>query len=261
MPRPDQSDSAAVIDVLPVAPSLAELGEVINREHEAALAAAYSSLMHAIRAGEALHAAREQVPRGEWETWIADNCPQVTRMARNYIRLAVYRNRIPEEIEEASKALMYLRGLPATDGTGPAVHPPAVREEALRLVADGVSLREAGRMLGIGRNCVARWVREQTGGPAHGHTKRDRGVRAALLRRKLAEQALREKARDRAIRQAVRKAGAATAEAWAMAERMQNVLGQAHRESTDPEARRALSLAGEHYRKMRDEIVRALGVT
>lgn len=46
-----------------------------------------------------------------------------------------------------------------------------------------------------------------------------------------------------------------------MAERMQDVLGRAHSESTDPEGRRALSVAGEHYRKMRDEIVRALGVS
>jgi len=45
-----------------------------------------------------------------------------------------------------------------------------------------------------------------------------------------------------------------------MGESFQDVLGQAHREEDDREAREAWARAGEHYRKMRDEIVRALGV-
>lgn len=81
--------------------------------------------------------------------------------------------------------------------------------------------------------------------------RRDREAREALKRQR----------QEKAIKQAVRKAGAATAEAWAMAERLQDVLAQAQRETTDNEARRALSLAGEHYRLMRDKIVLALGVT
>jgi hypothetical protein len=59
-----------------------------------------------------------------------------------------------------------------------------------------------------------------------------------------------------AVSQAARKAGGAKAELYAMGERFQDVLGQVHREATDPEERAALSLAGEYYRKMRDEIVR-----
>jgi hypothetical protein len=58
----------------------------------------------------------------------------------------------------------------------------------------------------------------------------------------------------------VRKAGAGLAEAYAMAERMQDVIGQAEREAGTREARAALREAGAHYRRMRDEIVRALGV-
>lgn len=64
---------------------------------------------------------------------------------------------------------------------------------------------------------------------------------------------------ERRAKRTVRKAGGAIAEAWAMSERMQDVLGQAHREAEDMDARRALSEAGTHYRRMRDEVVRALG--
>ena len=47
----------------------------------------------------------------------------------------------------------------------------------------------------------------------------------------------------------------------AVEQRMQDVLAQAQRETQDSEAREALSRAGVHYRKMRDEIVRALGIS
>jgi hypothetical protein len=71
---------------------------------------------------------------------------------------------------------------------------------------------------------------------------------------------LRNQLKEQTISRAVRKAGAATQEAWSMAERFQDVIAQAQRETEDREARAALSRAGEHHRKMRDEIVKALGV-
>lgn len=79
-------------------------------------------------------------------------------------------------------------------------------------------------------------------------------------RQRAAGEALKLVERDQAIKRAVRKHGGARAEAYAMAERMQDVLAQAQRETEDRDARRALSEAGVHYRRMRDEIVRALGV-
>lgn len=50
------------------------------------------------------------------------------------------------------------------------------------------------------------------------------------------------------------------AELYANCERMQDVLAQARREATSMEARRALAGAEQHYREMRDDVVRALGV-
>lgn len=47
---------------------------------------------------------------------------------------------------------------------------------------------------------------------------------------------------------------------YADSEKMQDLLGQAHREATDKAQREALANAGSHYRAMRDEIVKAMGV-
>jgi hypothetical protein len=42
---------------------------------------------------------------------------------------------------------------------------------------------------------------------------------------------------------------------------MGSVIAQAETEASSTETREALQAAGEHYRKMLDEIVRALGVS
>ena len=66
-------------------------------------------------------------------------------------------------------------------------------------------------------------------------------------------------ARERSRRRVVRTAGAAEAEAYNMAERFQDVIAQAQHESPDPARRAALARAAETSRKLRDEIVVALG--
>lgn len=58
-----------------------------------------------------------------------------------------------------------------------------------------------------------------------------------------------------------KKAGGALAEAYSMAERLDDILGQAHREATEPEVRRELTRAHEYQHAMRDAIVRTLGVS
>jgi HAMP domain-containing protein len=65
--------------------------------------------------------------------------------------------------------------------------------------------------------------------------------------------------RDEA-RNAARVRGDVTAEVYAMAERFGDLLAQWHRETGDSATRGHLAEATAHYHKMRDEIVRALGV-
>lgn len=53
--------------------------------------------MHAIRAGELLTEAKEQVRHGEWLPWLAANFPSTRQMASGYMRL--FRHR--DEMENA----------------------------------------------------------------------------------------------------------------------------------------------------------------
>jgi predicted transcriptional regulator len=113
-----------------------------------------------------------------------------------------------------------------------------------------MSRRAIAEALGVSHSAVKRWCNPEKNAD-YERRRRDR-----IRRAKQAEERRIAKARL-----AARNASKPLAQTNAMAEKMQDVLGQAHAEATDSEARRALAVAGEHYRKMRDEIVRALGVS
>lgn len=215
---------------------------------------------HAIRAGEALLEARNRCEAGRWIAWLTENFDATPYTAQSYIRVAYQAEAVRESgATSFTGAFAYLRekGLPGPyPGFGKdSRHPDEVREEALRLLGEGASANGAARLLGISPRTVRRWV-----DPKHAAQ-----WRAANRQRKAAERRER-KAREAEVKaqriaRAARAAGGGIADAYAMAEKMQDVLGRAHGEATDSEARRALAVAGEHYRKMRDEIVRALGVS
>ena len=75
--------------------TLAELARDINVETLAAevtgrigKAANEARSAHAIEAGRLLLQAKELVPRGEWLSWLADNCEVSKRSAQEYMQLA-----------------------------------------------------------------------------------------------------------------------------------------------------------------------------
>lgn len=235
-------------------PTLADLANTANCEHEAVVAAGREAIAHAIRAGEALLAAREFFPHGEWQPWLTGNFAGSIAVASAYMRIARYRDVI-SGCETFTQARLYLRGLPAVSNGAPPSLPDDLREQAVALIGGGASVTEAAEMLHVSRNSVKRWT-----DPGYAHRSREASRQAERERyRRRREE--REQARAAKIKRAARKAGGSIAEAYAMAEKMQDVLGQAHAEATDREAREALGKAGQHYRKMRDEIVRALGVS
>jgi hypothetical protein len=172
--------------------SLSDLAAEITREHDLFELHATAALRHAIQAGAALLAAREQVPRGEWERWVDENCPTVASMARPYMRVASYRDALPPGVDTLAAGLKSLRGLPAFDGSGPSVHPPEVRSKALELTAQGLSRRVVASTLGIDKKCVERWAKADAprserhegqyrlGRPS----RREQGVRVATEREK-----------------------------------------------------------------------------
>lgn len=75
--------------VLPVGQvSPPELAAVANREHALVCEAGTSLVEHAIRAGEALTAAKAGLAHGEWLPWLEANFRGSRQTADNYRRLA-----------------------------------------------------------------------------------------------------------------------------------------------------------------------------
>jgi hypothetical protein len=68
--------------------NLAELAAKINGAHASTLRLADDLVRKARECGEALLAAKQQVPHGEFGKWIDDNCPNVgRRQAQKYLRI------------------------------------------------------------------------------------------------------------------------------------------------------------------------------
>lgn len=247
--------SQALAVVPPSEPTLRELAETVDREYGLTVEAATNALSHALNVGEALLAA-EAICRTPYdlECWRRDHTKLSRGTARNYMRLAEYRELVLSGLERPSigGAMKYLAGLGVPHRGR---HSGETREEALRLRSEGMPRDEVSGLLGVGVETLRFWEDPRR----YAHYKeaaRERNRQRAEEKEQRLEQERREKAR-----RAARKAGVAQAKAYADAERFQDTLGQAHSEATEREAREAWARAGEHYRKMRDEIVRALGVS
>lgn len=232
------------VEVVDKAPTLDELAATIRLEHEACMGVAQRTLEHATRAGEALLAVRERTMRtGTWTTWVRESAPLSRAQCYTYMRIAAFREFLPDGVG-IKEGEMLLAGLPALGtGRGRPRLPDSMKQDAERMRGEGVPYKQIAKRLGISPSTVHNWFNGT-------HRKHQRE----------AAKALREKRQQRAIKQAVTKTGGALAEAYSMAERMDDVLGQAHREATEPEARRELAKAHEFQRAMRDAIVRGLGV-
>lgn len=88
--------------------TLPDLATRANSEHAACLAAAVQAVDHARAAGEALAAAKEGVPHGEWRGWLSDNFQASARTAQIYMQMA---RRWPEIVAKAQhSAHLSVRG-------------------------------------------------------------------------------------------------------------------------------------------------------
>jgi transposase len=243
-------EALATVELLePGQRTLRELANEARKEHFLATQAGVEMVEHAIRAGSALLCAQAQIEPGNWCRWLEQSeWPASRSLATSYMQIAHEQEAVRASGAQsivAAKQHLIAMGTPGRPSR--LKYPDWVKDEAVRLVMDGKSVASVSRELGVSRPIISDWINP-------GAAKARQAKRLAAIRRR------KELERERAIKKAVRKAGAAVQEAWAMAERMQDVLAQAQRETEDRDARRALSEAGIHYRKMRDEIVRALGV-
>lgn len=232
-------------------PSLAELAATANREHALCEQAMRTALPHAIAAGLALIGARERVSDGQWLSWLTTNFTGSSSSARNYIRLATYQERLQLDMR-VQDAIDALAGLPAAapaQVNGP--FPADVRNAAVAAVRSGERMRDVAERVGTSVTTIHAWANP---GKRALYKSRERA------KRKAAREALAKQSRDEAIRRAVRKAGAALAEAYSSSQRFAGVLAQARDEAKTDEARAALEEATAHYHKMNDCLIRALGV-
>jgi hypothetical protein len=222
---------------------LEEQAAIANSEYELCTATAAAALDHAVRCGEALLRAKAEVPKGEWEEWVNDNF-RAPRQARAYIRLATYKDRLPAAGLTINDALIWLRGLPSVDGTGLA-HPPEVREEAMRLLASGMSGRMVAKALGLGRTTLGRWAREAEGTPtpSRGGTKRSR-----IEETRRVDRERRATLRDRRAL-----ADGRLAAAISLLRRAAAVLDSA-RDDAPPDAREELSAAADEAERLAAEL-------
>lgn len=228
--------------------SLDEIAASANREHDLAQRAALSAIDHAMRSGQALLVARDVVGEDAFLAWLSRNFDSTHHTAFRYMRIARYAQDLREaDITTISDALAFLAG---RSQLGHEVGERRLR--AVELYEAGRPKREIARMLGVTQSTVQRYLNPKAAQERHTRNRRERIA---------AEKALEEKRQRAAARRAATAAGGEIARLYADAERMQDTIGAAAREASDPEARTELELAGEHYRKMRDCVVRALGVS
>lgn len=169
--------------------TLDELGALAQREATAALSDLASVVRHYLRMGEIIQAARDARPREfDWEAW-CESLGISARTAQTAMRMAKYRRAIPADCATVDAAIAYLKGLPDTNTRGkPVPYDPAVRVEAERLIAAGVPVKTASRMLGLSDSTVRHWLYPDR----YKETKRAYEERARAARRetKLAAKAL-----------------------------------------------------------------------
>jgi hypothetical protein len=237
-----QTKAAAKAEVVP---SLDDLKAQVSKEHNAALVAARTTIAHAIRAGEALLQIRAiLMPKGEWTQFIDHESPIDRTQGYRYMRLAQLRELIPPTVKSITEADELLKGLPSADGTGPRTRVEDLRKEEAqewRAEEPPVPYKEIARRLGLPVSTVHNWFKPRK-------AKRDRA----------SQKAEREREEQRAIRRLAAKNDTALSEAYATAERMRDILGQARREATTPEAKAALKRAEEYHHVTRDSVVEAL---
>lgn len=235
--------------------TLDELADEARRGHEAAMELVASAVQYAIRVGDVLLIARERVERGGWLAWLEANGLS-GGIAYVYMRIAQFRDEIPvEEMRTVTAAYSYLRGraLPATGNRWK--YPDEIRQEALRLVDDGMEQQEVAELLGVNSSTITYWVdpeyRKQ-----HQRKSRDRNRRRRAAAKALAEKEKREE-RDRAAKSA----GGALADAYSKLRLHIEALDQAIKDATDRGTQAILREALDHAYKAEDKIAEALKVS
>jgi hypothetical protein len=139
---PAGASSVPVLAGQAAAPSLAELAECFRKAQADFLHAASNAILHAIAAGQALIAAKELTPRGQWGKFLA-SCDVGERQAQRYTRLAGLAAANPTcksdlaglTIETAIKKLLPPKACKKAGGRAPATKTVIARTSAVDIIA------------------------------------------------------------------------------------------------------------------------------
>jgi Protein of unknown function (DUF3102) len=89
--RPETLNSTATTEAELMVVQPLDAAQEIRECHEQVMAGARKTVEHAVRIGELLAGVKVGLKHGEYQKWIALNCPFSERTARNYVR--VYQRR------------------------------------------------------------------------------------------------------------------------------------------------------------------------
>jgi hypothetical protein len=238
-------------EVLGPGMSRSDLADVFNREHGLAVEAFNATVMHAIRAGEALLAAKDQTKPGEWTRWLKDVFVASPETANVYMQLAHAQEQIlaNPNVQSISQARRYLRELGmvreqhGSHGRGVYVS-EAIREEARALHSEGMTLGDIATQLGFAVSTVHGWIHPES------IPQRRARQRRTKMRRKAVAMALRDKERDGSIR----KVAGPVSEAHSLGRKLAQHLQRAMEEADDIEVKNSISRALDAYARLGDAI-------
>lgn len=169
--------------------TLEDLAAAYDREHALVLESAVQLVEHAIRAGEALRAMKERVPRGQWVDFLLERFPDRSLVTSyQYMRIAAYADKVRDTQPTSIKgAIRALAGLPSIAGED-----PGTREMARQLYATGrYTYRQIAEELDCSRGSIHNWIKPRQ----YEAQKRAKSARTVQERR-----ALRAQQRRRAVR-------------------------------------------------------------
>lgn len=234
-----------------------ELENLIRREHVEVTGSLVHAVQHAIRVGQALLITKERIGKDLGQAKWHDLLGRVdisTGTATRYMRVAAYREHIPpSEMRGIERAAAWVRGLPAVTGgrgMGGSVYPDGVRDEALRLRRQGLTLLQVTEVLGVSKSAVSDWEN-----PEKARARQRLQQKHAVRRKRTAEAMKRQERAD-----AVKRVGGAPSEAYSFLRKSMLSLQRAIDESVDPEAKSRLRKAYNSLTDAEDDIARALRV-
>lgn len=221
--------------------SLADLAKTIRAEHALVCEAGLTMIDRAIRAGDALRAAKPLVPHGEWQAWLDDEFPEISRWSvSRYMRVSQYQERIRDL--QPSTMIQALR-LVAGEAPTPKYN-EEIRQQARAFRDQGMTYQGIADALGVSKGSIERWLNPSALARQRAYQK----TRSRAARRLMQEE------QRRAV---VQKVGGPIAHAYANTRKALEALQQAFDGELDSETRSAVRDAMGRLHSAEDFIVKA----